>query len=160
MVDNSNLVNGVAVAETIPVFTPPPVNGLNGATEQPDVEMKEEPAPEAPMPSLPPAPTIEVPTEPSPQPQPQPQQQLQAQPQPQPSSQPPTARGSPHPSTPAPAPPPQPNHYGSQTRVYLNQKVTPHLLEGMKHLAVYEPEKPLQWLSEFLAQRSREMEGT
>lgn len=37
--------------------------------------------------------------------------------------------------------------------------VTPHLLEAMKHLAVYEPEKPLAWLSEFLAEKSREVEG-
>jgi COMPASS component SDC1 len=43
--------------------------------------------------------------------------------------------------------------------VYLNQNVTPHLLEAMKHLATTEPEKPLKWLSEFLAQKSREIEG-
>jgi COMPASS component SDC1 len=43
--------------------------------------------------------------------------------------------------------------------VYLNQHVTPHLLEAMKHLATTEPEKPLKWLSEFLAQKSREIEG-
>lgn len=49
--------------------------------------------------------------------------------------------------------------HGSSTRVYLNQKVTPHLLEGMKHLAAVEPEKPLKWLSEFLARRSAETEG-
>lgn len=29
----------------------------------------------------------------------------------------------------------------------------------MKHLAVYEPEKPLLWLSEFLKERSKEVEG-
>jgi COMPASS component SDC1 len=43
--------------------------------------------------------------------------------------------------------------------VYLNQNVTPHILEGMKYLAVYEPEKPLKWLSEFLEKRSKEVEG-
>ena len=36
------------------------------------------------------------------------------------------------------APPPAPSPHGSPTRVYLNQNVTPHLLEGMKYLAVYE----------------------
>lgn len=57
------------------------------------------------------------------------------------------------------APPEKPNPHGSPTRVYLNQNVTPHLLEGMKYLAANEPEKPLKWLSEFLAKRSAEMEG-
>ncbi|OMP87640.1 COMPASS component SDC1 [Diplodia seriata] len=54
--------------------------------------------------------------------------------------------------------PTQPNAHGSPTRVYLNQNVTPHLLEGMKKLALEEPEKPLKWLSNFLAERSREYE--
>jgi COMPASS component SDC1 len=44
--------------------------------------------------------------------------------------------------------------------VYLNQNVTPFLLEGMKYLAVYEPEQPLKWLSEFLEKKSKEVEGT
>ncbi|KAF1992606.1 hypothetical protein K402DRAFT_388254 [Aulographum hederae CBS 113979] len=71
------------------------------------------------------------------------------------------ARNSPHPpsahaSQPLPS---QPSAHGSNTRVYLNQNVTPHLLEGMKYLAAYEPEKPLRWLAEFLANRSREVEG-
>ncbi|KAI5218631.1 hypothetical protein AUEXF2481DRAFT_90973 [Aureobasidium subglaciale EXF-2481] len=56
-------------------------------------------------------------------------------------------------------PPEKPHAHGSPTRVYLNQAVTPHLLEGMKYLAAYEPEKPLKWLSEFLAKRSMETEG-
>jgi len=30
----------------------------------------------------------------------------------------------------------------------------------MKHLAVYEPEKPLKWLSEFLEKKSKEVEGS
>ncbi|OJD29858.1 compass complex subunit [Diplodia corticola] len=34
--------------------------------------------------------------------------------------------------------PTQPNAHGSPTRVYLNQNVTPHLLEGMKKLALEE----------------------
>ena len=52
-----------------------------------------------------------------------------------------------------------PNPHGSPARVYLNQKVTPHLLEAVKHLAVLEPEKPLAWLAEFLKKRSEEVEG-
>ncbi|KAG8627199.1 hypothetical protein KVT40_004682 [Elsinoe batatas] len=55
--------------------------------------------------------------------------------------------------------PEKPAAHGAPTRVYLNQNVTPHLLEGMKYLAAYEPEKPLKWLSEFLAKRSGEIEG-
>ncbi|EOD50520.1 putative compass complex subunit protein [Neofusicoccum parvum] len=54
--------------------------------------------------------------------------------------------------------PTQPNPHGSATRVYLNQNVTPHLLEGMKRVALLEPEKPLKWLSDFLAEKSREHE--
>ncbi|KAF2855471.1 hypothetical protein T440DRAFT_504127 [Plenodomus tracheiphilus IPT5] len=69
-----------------------------------------------------------------------------------------SSRNSPHPSAPAQAPT-QPIPHGSPTRVYLNQNVTPHLLEAMKHLATTEPEKPLKWLSEFLARKSAEIEG-
>ncbi|RAR14985.1 compass complex subunit protein [Stemphylium lycopersici] len=68
-----------------------------------------------------------------------------------------SSRNSPHPST-AQAPT-QPIPHGSPTRVYLNQHVTPHLLEAMKNLATLEPEKPLKWLSEYLAQKSAEIEG-
>ena len=57
------------------------------------------------------------------------------------------------------APPDKPAAHGSPTRVYINQNVTPHLLEGMKYLAAYEPERPLKWLSEFLARKSAEVEG-
>jgi COMPASS component SDC1 len=67
-----------------------------------------------------------------------------------------SSRNSPHPPAQAPT---QPIPHGSPTRVYLNQHVTPHLLEAMKHLATTEPEKPLKWLSEFLAGKSREIEG-
>ena len=58
-----------------------------------------------------------------------------------------------------PAKPEKPVAHGGPTRQYLNQMVTPHLLEGMKYLAVYEPEKPLSWLSDFLKERSKEVEG-
>lgn len=67
-----------------------------------------------------------------------------------------SSRNSPHPTQQAPT---QPIPHGSPTRVYLNQHVTPHLLEAMKHLATTEPEKPLKWLSEFLAKKSAEIEG-
>lgn len=70
------------------------------------------------------------------------------------------ARSSPHPGqTSAAIPPTHPNPHGSPTRVYLNQNVTPHLLEGMKHLVTQEPDKPLKWLAEFLAEKSKEIEG-
>ncbi|KIW07615.1 uncharacterized protein PV09_01565 [Verruconis gallopava] len=71
----------------------------------------------------------------------------------------PAARGSPHPAPPVTVPPSQPNPHGSPVRVYLNQKVTPYLLEGMKQLAIEEPEKPLKWLAEYLERKSREVEG-
>ena len=54
--------------------------------------------------------------------------------------------------------PDKPVAHGGPTRQYLNGNVTPHLLEGMKYLAVYEPEKPLAWLAEFLKSRSEEVE--
>ncbi|KAK6436069.1 hypothetical protein LTR95_007748 [Oleoguttula sp. CCFEE 5521] len=67
------------------------------------------------------------------------------------------------PPTQQPSNPPPPNAkpvpHGGPTRQYLNQNLTPHLLEGMKYIAMYEPEKPLLWLSDFLRDRSRELEG-
>lgn len=70
----------------------------------------------------------------------------------------PAARPSPAPQSLPPLPPKDPSAHGAPTRVYLNQKVTPYLLEGMKYLAIYEPDKPLKWLAEFLEQKSREVE--
>ncbi|KAK5727940.1 hypothetical protein LTR17_012363 [Elasticomyces elasticus] len=61
-----------------------------------------------------------------------------------------------------PPPPPvrtQPVAHGGPTRQFLNQNITPHLLEGMKYVAMQEPDKPLLWLSEFLRDRSKEVEG-
>ncbi|KAF1824068.1 uncharacterized protein K489DRAFT_368994 [Dissoconium aciculare CBS 342.82] len=55
--------------------------------------------------------------------------------------------------------PEKPIAHGGPTRQYLNMNVTPHLLEGMKHLAAYEPEKPLLWLADFLREKSKEVEG-
>lgn len=63
------------------------------------------------------------------------------------------------PPPPVTARPDKPVAHGGPTRQFLNQNITPHLLEGMKYLAVYEPEKPLLWLSEFLKERSKEVEG-
>lgn len=145
-----------------------------------DIEMKEETAMEvshhprtqhdtihslllqAPLDSIP-QPTD--PTDPQPPPQPQaPVEHLST------ITQPPLAAATP-PITSAPTTrpgsmPPQPSTkpekpvaHGGPTRQYLNQNVTPHLLEAMKYLAAYEPEKPLLWLSEFLRDRSKEVEG-
>jgi COMPASS component SDC1 len=57
------------------------------------------------------------------------------------------------------APPGVPNPHGAQARIYLNKNVTPHLLEGVKILAMERPEQPLKWLSEYLAKKSEEVEG-
>ncbi|KAL8995351.1 MAG: hypothetical protein Q9169_004893 [Polycauliona sp. 2 TL-2023] len=60
-------------------------------------------------------------------------------------------------------PPPLPAKaaaHGAPARRYLNDKVTGVLLEGMKRLAVDQPEDPLKVLGEFLLQRSRDIEGT
>ena len=53
-----------------------------------------------------------------------------------------------------------PNPHGAPVRIYLNSKVTPHLLEGVKYIAAHEPEKPLKWLADFLQKKSEEVEGT
>ena len=74
----------------------------------------------------------------------------------------PSSMSAPRPDSMPPQPstkPDQPVAHGGPTRQYLNQFVTPHLLEGMKHVAAYEPKKPLLWLSEFLRERSKEVEG-
>ncbi|KAJ5183160.1 hypothetical protein N7492_000776, partial [Penicillium capsulatum] len=47
---------------------------------------------------------------------------------------------------------------GAQARVFLNDKVVPHLLEGMKSIARDKPADPLRVLGEFLIQRSNEIE--
>lgn len=40
--------------------------------------------------------------------------------------------------------------YGSSTRAWLNQNVTPALLEGVRHIALTKPDKPLEALGQFL----------
>ncbi|KAK5677709.1 hypothetical protein LTS10_009592 [Elasticomyces elasticus] len=94
-----------------------------------------------------------------PQPPQQPQQPLQPQP-----VQHLMERHSAQPARAASIPPPppvrtQPVAHGGPTRQFLNQHITPHLLEGMKYVAMQEPDKPLLWLSEFLRDRSKEVEG-
>ncbi|KAJ4345691.1 uncharacterized protein N0V89_011826 [Didymosphaeria variabile] len=101
------------------------------------------------------------PSEPQAQPPPVQQQQQPAQPAlsaPSPAPAPASSRNSPHPSGPAQIPVHATLH-GAPTRQYLNQHVTPHLLEAMKHLVTEEPEKPLEFLSKWLAQKSAELEG-
>ncbi|CAI4059400.1 Sdc1p SKDI_04G6720 [Saccharomyces kudriavzevii IFO 1802] len=44
---------------------------------------------------------------------------------------------------------------GSQTRRYLNAKVTPHLLAGMRLIAVEQPDDPLRVLGEYLIEQSK-----
>ncbi|KAI1329557.1 hypothetical protein F5Y16DRAFT_365462 [Xylariaceae sp. FL0255] len=48
--------------------------------------------------------------------------------------------------------------HGAPSRQYLNSKVVPHLLEGMKQLAQDKPKDPLRVLGEFLLERSKEHE--
>ncbi|QHS72648.1 Sdc1p [Saccharomyces paradoxus] len=43
---------------------------------------------------------------------------------------------------------------GSQTRKYLNANVTPHLLAGMRLIAVQQPDDPLRVLGEYLIEQS------
>ncbi|KAH3914622.1 hypothetical protein HBI56_096360 [Parastagonospora nodorum] len=112
----------------------------NGTPLPADIEMADSaptPAAEQPTPTVQTAPPTPAPVEQRPAP-------------------PVSSRNSPHPTAQAPT---QPIPHGSPTRVYLNQYVTPHLLEAMKHLATTEPDKPLKFLSEFLAQKSAELEG-
>ncbi|KAI4761540.1 hypothetical protein E4T52_06332 [Aureobasidium sp. EXF-3400] len=55
-------------------------------------------------------------------------------------------------------PPEKAHQHGAPTRIYLND-LAMYLMEGMKYLAVYKPEKPLKWMGEFLLKRSAEIEG-
>ncbi|KAI1814363.1 hypothetical protein GGS20DRAFT_414121 [Poronia punctata] len=49
--------------------------------------------------------------------------------------------------------------HGAPVRQYLNSKVTPHLLDGMKLLAKERPKDPLRALGEFLLERSKEFDN-
>ncbi|KAJ5263670.1 hypothetical protein N7478_011275 [Penicillium angulare] len=48
---------------------------------------------------------------------------------------------------------------GAPARVYLNENIVPHLLEGMKSVAKDQPVNPLRVLGEFLIQKSNELES-
>ncbi|KAJ5134317.1 hypothetical protein N7448_000660 [Penicillium atrosanguineum] len=47
---------------------------------------------------------------------------------------------------------------GAPARVYLNEKIVPTLLEGMKTVAKEQPSNPLRVLGEYLIQKSNELE--
>ncbi|XPS70851.1 hypothetical protein M3J09_003052 [Ascochyta lentis] len=133
---------------------PTPITNGTSTTEAVDVTMAD--STEIPVnPETETTPLLEV--QPEAQPAPTPAPVSAPTPTPAPAA-PVSSRNSPHPSAPQQAPT-QPIPHGSPTRVYLNQHVTPHLLEAMKHLAMNEPEKPLKFLSEFLAMKSAEIEG-
>ncbi|KAL6236755.1 hypothetical protein BDW75DRAFT_104864 [Aspergillus navahoensis] len=48
---------------------------------------------------------------------------------------------------------------GAPARVYMNEKIVPYLLEGMKTVTKEQPANPLRVLGEFLIQKSNELEG-
>ncbi|EAW11938.1 DPY30/SDC1 family protein [Aspergillus clavatus NRRL 1] len=48
---------------------------------------------------------------------------------------------------------------GAPARVYMNEKIVPYLLEGMKSIVKEQPSDPLRALGEFLIQKSNEVEG-
>ncbi|PKY05052.1 hypothetical protein P168DRAFT_318088 [Aspergillus campestris IBT 28561] len=48
---------------------------------------------------------------------------------------------------------------GAPARVYMNEKIVPYLLEGMKGIAKEQPANPLRALGEFLIQKSNDVEG-
>ncbi|KAL4876562.1 hypothetical protein BJY04DRAFT_199653 [Aspergillus karnatakaensis] len=55
------------------------------------------------------------------------------------------------------APPVRPG--GAPARVYMNEKIVPYLLEGMKSVTKEQPPNPLRVLGEYLIQKSNEVEG-
>ncbi|KAI9804001.1 MAG: hypothetical protein M1833_000282 [Piccolia ochrophora] len=58
----------------------------------------------------------------------------------------------------APSLPPHSVEHGAPFRRYLNSRVTPSLLAGMKQLGLEQPNDPLRFLGEFLLQKSKELE--
>ncbi|KAL4951584.1 hypothetical protein BDW69DRAFT_186259 [Aspergillus filifer] len=48
---------------------------------------------------------------------------------------------------------------GAPARVYMNEKIVPYLLEGMKSVTKEQPANPLRVLGEYLIQKSSEVEG-
>ncbi|KAK2843911.1 hypothetical protein FQN49_005956 [Arthroderma sp. PD_2] len=55
---------------------------------------------------------------------------------------------------------PQPQATGAPARIYMNEKIVPHLLEGMKMVAKDQPTNPLQVVGEYLLQKSAEVGET
>ncbi|KAM5443688.1 COMPASS (complex proteins associated with Set1p) component [Microsporum ferrugineum] len=55
---------------------------------------------------------------------------------------------------------PQAQATGAPARIYMNEKIVPYLLEGMKMVAKDQPMNPLQVLGEYLIQRSSEIGET
>ncbi|EEQ33022.1 conserved hypothetical protein [Microsporum canis CBS 113480] len=55
---------------------------------------------------------------------------------------------------------PQAHATGAPARIYMNEKIVPYLLEGMKMVAKDQPMNPLQVLGEYLIQRSGEIGET
>ncbi|PYH87894.1 COMPASS complex subunit Sdc1 [Aspergillus ellipticus CBS 707.79] len=53
---------------------------------------------------------------------------------------------------------PQVRPGGAPARVYMNEKIVPYLLEGMKNVTKEQPPNPLRVLGEFLIQKSNEVE--
>ncbi|KAH6638070.1 hypothetical protein C7974DRAFT_153623 [Boeremia exigua] len=154
--DEPTLDAASQVAETEPT----PITNGAASTETADVTMADStdiPVSTEPESQTAPLPEVQPEAQPESQPAPTPTPVSAPTPTPAPAA-PVSSRNSPHPSGPQQAPT-HPIPHGSPTRVYLNQHVTPHLLEAMKHLATNEPEKPLKFLSEFLAMKSAEIEG-
>ncbi|KAK1143890.1 COMPASS (complex proteins associated with Set1p) component [Aspergillus melleus] len=48
---------------------------------------------------------------------------------------------------------------GAPARVYMNERIVPYLLDGMKVVAKEQPSNPLRVLGEYLIQKSNEVEG-
>ena len=48
---------------------------------------------------------------------------------------------------------------GSSTRAYIHRVLQDHVLDGLRHLALNQPENPLRWLALHLRHRSEMVEG-
>ena len=51
------------------------------------------------------------------------------------------------------------NIKGAPARQYLNEFVTPYLLDAMKKLVKARPEKPLEWLGKYLIEESTRIQN-
>ncbi|KAL1977083.1 hypothetical protein VTN31DRAFT_3365 [Thermomyces dupontii] len=90
---------------------------------------------------------------------------ISTQPQPQPQPQPDLNRSTPNPQVGEQQQTSQQQQQqtlvagGAPARVYMNEKIVPYLLEGMKAVAKEQPSNPLRVLGEFLIQKSNEVES-